>query len=237
MAPSPNDPAHPIIPVRVESLRPSPIPPTSRLDTKSHYGPQTSSPAPALAPPPTSAQPYKTVTSSSKPPKLSLNIPPTSPRSLPQPNRPVNLSSQNADSLSPPALSQESGVLLPLEALRYMARIGGPPAQSPPVSSFKFKSVDARSGQPLQGPILETKNNKTQTNSVEGEPSGPDESVHNDATDSESWLPDEEFEEDQPSSRGVEGFPTPPTFRPPVAPSMYSLSIVPDVRSEYSFSL
>ena len=61
-----------------------------------------------------------------------------------------------------------------------------------------------------------------------------DENVHNDATDGESWLSDEEFEEDKPS-RGVEGFAAPPTFRPSVVPSIYSLSIVPDLRSEYSF--
>ena len=116
-----------------------------------------------------------------------------------------------------------------------MARMGEPPAQSPPVSSFKSKLSEVRSEPLSQVSVLETKGNTTKTNGAMWGVLIADGSVNDDVTG--SWLSDGEFEEDKPSSRGMEDFQVPPTLLPSVAASIYSLSIVPDVRSEYSFSL
>ena len=216
----------------------SPTPPILHLNTQPFNGPQTSSSAPALSPPSstvspalTSAQSYTTVTSSPSaftPPSSSLNIPPALSGELLQPNYPPNLSSQNPDPLRPLALSRESRISLPEEAKRYIATIGESPAQSPLDFSFKSRSADTRSKSPSQVSMPETKEDDTQADSVEGE------FLNDDVTGSESSLSDEEFEEDKPSSRSVEDFPMPPTSHPPVAPSVHSLSNIPDQESIHS---
>lgn len=82
--------------------------------------------------------------------------------------------------------------------------------------------------------MLETKEDQIQTNVVEGEFVIVDESVGGDVMGSEDWLSGRGLEESYPSSRNTEDFPMPPTFHPSVAPSVYSLSVVPDIRSEYT---
>jgi RalA-binding protein 1 len=242
--PSPNDLARPIGAVRAEFLGSSPTPPILHLNTQPYNGPQTSSSAPALSPPSstispalTSAQSYTTVTSSPSaftPPNSSLNIPPTSSGDLLQPNHPPKLSSQNSDPLRPPTLSRESRISLPEEAKRYIATIGESPAHSPLVSSFKSKPADLRSESPSQVSMSETKDDRTQADSVEGEFLDADESLNDDVTSSESSLSDGEFEEDKPPSRSAEDFPMPPTSHPPFAPSVNSLANLPDQASIHS---
>lgn len=242
--PSINEPTRPVIAVRSESLGSSPTPPILHLNIQPYNGPQTSTSAPALSPPSstvspalTSAQSYTTVTSSPSaftPPTSSLNIPPASSGDLLQPNHPVNLLSQHGDPFRSPPLSRDSRVSLPEEAKRYIATIGESPAHSPLVPSFKSESVDVRSESPSQVSISETKDDQTQADSVEGEFLDLDGSTNDDVTGSEDSLSDGEFEEDKPSSRSVEDFPMPPTSRPPVAPSVNSLSSVPDQASTYS---
>ena len=110
-----------------------------------------------------------------------------------------------------------------------MATIGESPAHSPLVPSFKSRPADLRSESPSQVSIMGTKDDQTQADSVEGEFLDADDSL----TGSESSLSDGESEEDKPP-RNVEDFPMPPTSRPPAAPSVNSLSSVPDEASVHS---
>ena len=116
-----------------------------------------------------------------------------------------------------------------------MATIGESPAPSPIVFSFASKSAEVRSESPSQVSVSETKVDQTQADSTEGEFLDLDDSANDeDGTDSETSLSDGELEEDKPSSRSVEDFPMPPTSHPPVAPSVYSQSSVPDQESVHS---
>jgi len=244
MTPSPQDPARPTAPIRANSLGPSPAPPILHLNTEPYNGSQPSSSAPTLSPASSAvspalmpAQSFTTVVSSPfmSTSDSSLNIPPTTSSDLLQPNHLTNLPTQNGDPPRPSALSRESRVSLPEEAKRYMSTIGDSPAPSPLTSSFKSRSADARSESPSQVSISEAKDDQTQADSTEGEFLDMDDSAGDDnGTGSENSLSDGEFEEDKPSSQGVEDFPMPPTSHPPVAPSVYSLSTVPDQASVHS---
>jgi len=238
LTPSPHDPARPNVAVRADSLGPSPAPPTLHLNTQPYNGPQPSSSAPALSPALTSAQSFTTVISppfTSTPPDSSPNIPPPSSGNLLQPNPPANSPLQNGDPLRPSPQSRESRVSLPEEAKRYIATIGEPPASNPLISSPTSTSADVRSESPSQVSVWETRDDQTQTDSVDGEFLDMDDSTNDDGgTGSENSLSDGELEEDKPTSRSVEDFPMPPTSHPPVDPSVYSQSTVPDQMSIHS---
>ena len=235
-----DDPAHPIVPVRAESPRPSPTPPTSHLNIQPHDEPQTSGSAPGLSPPScttspalTSAQSYTTVTSSSS--ALIHPRSPTPPGVLVlELNHPTNLSSPNADPSRPHTPSRGRRVSLPDDTERSIVTIGESLAQIPLVSPLKPKPAAARSESPSRGYTPEAKGDKTQTNSVAGGLFGVGESVNDGITNNEIWLSEGEFEKDEPSPQSVEDFRMPPNFHHSVPPSIYSLSIVPDVRSEYT---
>jgi RalA-binding protein 1 len=248
LTPSPHDPARPTVTVRADSLGPPPAPPTLHLNTQPDSVPQPPSSAPtfspvssAVSPSLMSAQSFTTVISSpfpSTPPNSSLNIPLTSSGDLLHPNPPATLP-QIGDPSRPPALSRESRVSLPEEARRYMATMGESPSPSPLGSSFTSKSADARSESPSQVSVSEMNDDQNQADSTEGEfldlnDSANDDGDDDDGTGSENSLSDEELEEDKPSSRSVEDFPMPPNTHPPVAPSVYSQSTVPDQTSVHS---
>jgi len=245
LTPSPHDPARPNVAVRADSLGPSPAPPTLHLNTQPYNGPQPSSSAPALSPVSSlvspalmSTQSFTTVVSSpftSTPPDSSLNIPPTPSSDLLQPNSPANTPLQNGDPLRRSPQSRESRVSLPEEAKRYIATIGESPAPSPLISSPTSRSADVRSESPSQVSVWDTRDDQTQADSVEEEFLDMDDSTNDDGgTGSENSLSDGELEEDKPSSRSVEDFPMPPTSHPPVDPSIYSQSTVPDQTSIHS---
>lgn len=83
--------------------------------------------------------------------------------------------------------------------------------------------------------MWEARDDHTRPDSTEGEFLDMDDSANDDGgTGSENSLSDEELEEDKPSSQSVEDFPMPPTSHPPVDPSVYSQSTVPDQVSIHS---
>ena len=185
-----DDPAYPIVPVRVESLRPSQIPPTSHLNIQPYDEPQTSGSAPGLSPPSYTTSPALT-------------------------------SAQSHTTVTSPSTT------------RSIVTTGKSSAQISLISSLGSESTGVGFESLPEVPISYAKEDQRQTNSVAGDFVVVDESVSDDIMDSEGSLSDGEFEEDE-SSLSVEDFPMSLNFHPSALPSVYSVSMAPDVRSEYT---